>query len=65
LEGGSLPDVFFKLGEGGQIEVYDDGENEDGEEDEEYDENEIPIVRTNDQDIQEEKFTDAEENTDK
>lgn len=66
LEGGSLPDVFFKLGEGGQIEVYDDGENGDGEdEEEEYDETEDPTVRTNDQAIQEEKFTDAEEKTDK
>lgn len=39
------PDVFFKLGEGNQIEFYDDGEGEENGDDDEEEEDDEEEVR--------------------
>jgi hypothetical protein len=67
LTGGSLPDVFFKLGEGGQIEVYDDengGDNGDAEDDE-YEEFEQAQNNNNNNNSENANFSDAENETEK
>lgn len=66
------PEVFFKLGEGNQIEIYDDGENDqedddDGDDDEEGEEGEeggnrpYGNLNINFEEIEKEKFKDAED----